>query len=46
MADTPEVYYQARGGYFEAPEGVDMMELYAQKVEETRATIPYAVAAE
>jgi phenylpropionate dioxygenase-like ring-hydroxylating dioxygenase large terminal subunit len=46
MADTPEVYYQARGGYFEAPEGVEMMELYAQKVEETRATIPYQQAAE
>ena len=46
MADTPEVYYQARGGYFEAPEGVDMMTLYEQKVEETRATIPYAQAAE
>ena len=46
LAATPEVYYQARGGYFEAPEGVDMMTLYEQKVAETRATIPYAVAAE
>ena len=46
MADTPDVYYEARGGYFEAPEGVDMMTLYEQKVTETRATIPYAVAAE
>ena len=46
MADTPEIYYQARGGYFEAPEGIDMMTLYDQKVEETRQTIPYAQAAE
>jgi nitrite reductase/ring-hydroxylating ferredoxin subunit len=46
MTDTPEVYYDARGGYFEAPEGVPMMELYDRKVVETRATIPYAVAAE
>jgi hypothetical protein len=46
MADTPDVYYQARGGYFEAPVGAKMADIYKDKVEETRATIPYAVAAE
>ena len=45
-ADDPETYYQARGGYFEAPEGAPMVDLYRQKLAETRAEIPYAVAAE
>ncbi len=46
LVDTPDIYYRARGGYFEAPNEVPMTELYRQKVEETRQTIPYAVAAE
>ena len=46
VARTPEIYYQARGGYFEAPEGRPMSEIYWKKLEETRVTLPYAVAAE
>jgi phenylpropionate dioxygenase-like ring-hydroxylating dioxygenase large terminal subunit len=46
LADNPDGYYQAHGGFLEAPENMDMMELYRRKLEETRANIPYAVAAE
>jgi phenylpropionate dioxygenase-like ring-hydroxylating dioxygenase large terminal subunit len=44
-ADTPETYYQAHGGYFEAPEGIPMTEVYKRRLEQQRAGIPYAVAA-
>ena len=45
-ADQPDVYYQARGGYFTAPSEESMQDLYWKKLAETRSEIPFAMAAE
>ena len=45
-ADEPDVYYQARGGYFTAPADESVQDLYWKNLAETRSEIPFAMAAE